>query len=320
MRSFLLVLAGCGQPVLPVLVVESEPAPATVSTGEAPEAPGTTGADTAVPAADPPANLPDGVLVVGFGDSVTKGYCSSAGHDYVSLLVENDETLHPTWAGRDLSSHFETVELHNGAINGTTSCSYTEEDIRAEIRAELSGLPSEPELTLVLITLGGNDLIEPYGCSGPMECAAYCSTVEQATPWSEAYRDRMIAFVEAFQTEIGGDVRVFLGTIYDPTDGVGDVEQAPMVDLPPWPEGLEVHGMYNHRIAEVAEATGSVVVDMHAAMLGHGIHHADPGHPYYDAADPTHWYCSNFEDPNDLGYHAIREAFWNSLERSLSLP
>jgi lysophospholipase L1-like esterase len=259
------------------------------------------------------------LYVLGFGDSVTKGYCASAGHSYLELLANNDDDLYPNWQGRDLASKFESVDVDNSAINGTTSCDYTSGGIDDAVQAWLSEHTFAADRVIVVITLGGNDLLEPYGCGSQRDCAVYCSSVEEATPWSNSYKQRMIRFIEAFQDGIPGQVDVFLADIYDPTDEVGDIENAEGVDLPAWPEGFDVHAMYNQRISEVADATGAHLVNMRQAMLGHGIHHDDMSNPYYDPNDPSYWYCSNLEDPNDLGYHAIRGAFWAEMEKQLGM-
>ena len=263
--------------------------------------------------------------VAGFGDSVTDGYCSSSGKDYVSLLVTNDDAAYPGWAGKDLSSHFASVSLTNASISGSTSCDYSPEALRSYIQNYLATNTFDADKTVVVITLGGNDLIEPYGCSASADCAAFCSSLSEATPWASAYKARMTSFIQVFYQEIPGDVEVFLANIYDPTDGIGDIENAVIssggssYSLPAWPDGLQVHGMYNDMVADIATTTGAHLVDMHAAMLGHGIHFDDPTNPYYDSTDPSYWYCANLEDPNDAGYHAIRGAFYSELASVLGL-
>lgn len=296
-----------------------------INTDTEPDAsPTPSGSESPAPSPTPTPN-PVKLHVAGFGDSVTDGFCSTAGHDYVSLLIDNDDALYPEWTGKDLTSHFESVTLTNGAVSGSTSCDYTANGIRSYIQDYLANNPFDADLTAVVITLGGNDLIEPYGCSGSSDCAAFCSTAAQAAPWSDNYEARMIEFLNVFKQEIPGNVELFIATIYDPTDEVGDIENADITsggqtyNLPAWPDGPTILDMYNAKVANIATATGAHVVDMRSAMLGHGIHHDDPSNPYYDASDPTYWYCQNLEDPNDLGYHAIRQAFWNEIATTLGL-
>jgi len=104
-----------------------------------------------------------------------------------------------------------------------------------------------------------------------------------------------------------GGCHVFLANIYDPTDGVGDLEQA---DLPTWPDGKVILRVYNDVIAQQAGRRRNVhLVNLHDEFLGHGIHCTQPWRDWYRSADPHYWYNTNLEDPNDRGYDAIRRLF-----------
>jgi lysophospholipase L1-like esterase len=260
------------------------------------------------------ADAPAGPLhVIGFGDSVTVGFCASPGDDYISLLVRNDDTRYPDFAGRDLASHFASVTVNNAAHNGWTSCSYSV----AMINDLLAADPLVTQPTIVLITLGGNDLIHDYNCTAPHECATYCATLAQATPWAANFRTRMDGFINAFKTAVPS-AHIFLANIYDPSDGVGDAANAP-IPLPPWPDFEAILALYNQTLAQIATDTGATLVDLHTPLLGHGYHYDDPQNAYYHPADPTYWYCSNLEDPNDRGYRGIRAAFWAAIAPVLGL-
>ena len=255
------------------------------------------------------------IHVVGFGDSVTAGFCAYTGYGYVDLLVENKNADYPEYKKRDLTHHYGEVVLNNRAISGTTSCNYSAAAIRNAIASE--SIP-DADQTIVLTTLGGNDLIHDYSCDNPRECSAYCSTYADAATYAANYKARMKTFFEVFKTELP-NTDIFLANIYDPTDGVGDIENAP-IPLPPWPDGLQVLTLYNDTIAELAAEDDQVhLVDMHGAMFGHGMHHDDPANPGYDAEDPSYWYCYNLEDPNERGYHEIRTAFWDRITQVLSI-
>jgi hypothetical protein len=59
------------------------------------------------------------------------------------------------------------------------------------------------------------------------------------------------------------------------------------------------------------------VVDVHEALLGHGLHCRDRQHPHYRAANPTFWYFLNLEDPSRRGCDAIGRAFLLEMIRVL---
>jgi hypothetical protein len=104
---------------------------------------------------------------------------------------------------------------------------------------------------------------------------------------------------------------IYLGNIYDPSDGTGDLGK---VGLPPWRDGLKILAGYNRAIEKVAEKHGMVHrVDLHRTFLGHGVYCTHFWRSHYDRKDPHYWYFTNLEDPNERGYDAIRRLFLNEI-------
>jgi hypothetical protein len=104
-----------------------------------------------------------------------------------------------------------------------------------------------------------------------------------------------------------GGCEIFLGDIYDPSDGVGD---AGSVFLPSWPDAMAIHAAYNEAIHRSADRRERVhCVPIHRTFLGHGIHCTQFWRKHYRADDPHYWYYENLEDPNDRGYDALRRLF-----------
>jgi hypothetical protein len=100
---------------------------------------------------------------------------------------------------------------------------------------------------------------------------------------------------------------IFLADIYDPSDGVGDAQNA---GLPAWPDGVAIHKAYNDVIYRTADKHKSVhIVPMYEMFLGHGIHCIESSFKHYRPEDPYYWYGSNLEDPNARGYDAVRRLF-----------
>ena len=120
---------------------------------------------------------------------------------------------------------------------------------------------------------------------------------------------RLEAILDGVEKRFPGGCHIFLANIYDPTDGVGDIENAG-ADLPRWADGLEILKRANEIIARCAGRRDAVhLVNIHETFLGHGIHCRDSGNRHYRAGDPSYWYYENLEDPNNLGYDAIRRLF-----------
>lgn len=230
--------------------------------------------------------------LIGFGDSITDGFGARDGYGYFQMLSDPEEL-------GSLAARWPSVQSQNHAV----SCSTSLDHIRD---IDTLGTFSDQEHGWVLLTSGGNDIIHDYGRGAPKEGAMYGATSEQAQEWIKNYEIRLEAVLLGFKQRFPGGCDVFLGNIYDPTDGLGDIENAKL-GLPAWPDGLAIHTAYNQVIERTAKKFDWVhLVDIHSVFLGHGIHH-ESGVPY--------WYYANLEDPNDEGYEALRALFLKEMEK-----
>ncbi|PHQ34744.1 SGNH/GDSL hydrolase family protein [Rhodopirellula bahusiensis] len=257
------------------------------------------------------------VHLLGIGDSVTRGLgAKSKSHSYFERLRENPKDEWLDMRGKHLAAVLPNLTASNVAVSGSTSLDH-ERVIEAEIETF-----DDDVFGLVVMTTGGNDLIHSYGRRPPEEGAMYGASLEQAQPWIEAFESRLNKMLRLTSDRFPAGCQIFLGDIYDPTDGVGD---APSIFLPDWPDGLAIHAEYNRVIRRVANQFGHVhVVPLHETFLGHGSHCRQFWRSTYDWDDPTYWFYTNIEDPNDRGYDAIRRVFLQAIvdqRRSLeSLP
>lgn len=227
---------------------------------------------------------------LGLGDSVTRGFGASTGRGYFDQL------------SRRLQSTFPRLTAHNISVSSTTSGHHL------NVQLPRVATASPDVYGWVVITSGGNDLIHNYGRTPPEEEAMYGATLEQAKPWIANFRKRTEELLDGIKTRYPGGVRVFLATIYDPTDGVGDIENGNL-PLPPWKHGLPILQAYNEILRDAAARRPEVyLVDMHKAFMGHGIHHGN--RPYF--------YFANLEDPNDAGYDRLTEEFFAAMAGSVS--
>lgn len=248
------------------------------------------------------------VRLIGIGDSITAGLgADSPDHTFFNRLVENPGDEFADMQGICLSRVLPNLKHENYAISGSTSREHLNViDRRLE--------PYDPEeFGLVVMTTGGNDLIHSYGRRPPKECAMYGATLEEAQPWIDAFRVRLVDMLGKIDACFPGGCEIYLANIYDPTDGVGD---APSVYLPHWPDGLAIHARYNEVIADCAKSRPNVyLVPLYETFLGHGAHCRQFWRSTYVHEDPHYWFYDNIEDPNDRGYDAIRRTFLNSIVR-----
>ena len=246
------------------------------------------------------------VLLVGIGDSVTAGLGSSPGKSYFQCLEENPADEFADMQGRSLSRVLPNLQTLNIAVSGSTSLQHLD---HIERRLPSAG---RDVFGLVVMTTGGNDLINWYGRSPPREGAMYGATLAEAQPWIDNYARRLDTMFSSIEQRFPGGCAIFVADIYDPSDGAGDPEST--WALPAWRDCVEIHQAYNAALVRVAAQHSAVhIVPVHQAFLGHGIHCRKFWRPHFDRSDPHYWYYENIEDPNDRGYDALRRLFLNAI-------
>lgn len=245
------------------------------------------------------------VVLLGLGDSITDGYGASPGHSYFQRLSTSLKDDPERLRNCQLKSVLPNLEARNDSLSGTTSIELLEYSLpRQEVQP--------PDVYgIVVITTGGNDVIHHYGRTPPREGAMYGATFDEAQPWIANFEVRLGEIIARVEALFPGGCTIFLANIYDPTDDIGDAENA---GLPKWPDGKRILNAYNDVIARVATTSSHVeLIDIHAEFLGHGIHCRQFWTQHYHSEDPNYWYFDNLEDPNDRGYDAIRRLFLNRM-------
>lgn len=248
------------------------------------------------------------VLLVGLGDSVTAGLGAlPASKSYFNRLITTAEDEDGDINGLCLSKVLPNLRHENYARSGSTSIENLEYLV-PQLQTQ-----SESTFGIVVMTTGGNDIIHSYGRQPPKEGAMYSASYDQAKPWIENFRQRLSKILDEIEMRFPGGCEIFLGNIYDPTDGVGN---AVLSGLPRWPDALQIHDAYNSIIKETCATRPNVhLVDICAMFLGHGIYCRQFWNDHYRKEDPTYWYWDNFEDPNNRGYDALRRLFLNEISK-----
>ncbi|MBN2019110.1 MAG: SGNH/GDSL hydrolase family protein [Sedimentisphaerales bacterium] len=246
------------------------------------------------------------VSLLGIGDSITAGFGARDGYSYFDRLIKNPDEDCPDMLGKNLSVVFPNLTSINIASSGSTSIYHLTSIIA------LQKFPKDV-LGIVVMTTGGNDLIQNYGRIPPKEGAMYGASIEQALPWIDNFQRRLDEMMIELKDLFPGGCHIFLANIYDPTDGTGNTS-CWLTGLPPWPDGLAILEAYNDILSKCAEKYENVhLVDIHKPFLGHGIHCRKFWIKRYRRNDPTYWYYLNIEDPSERGYDAIRRLFLNEM-------
>jgi lysophospholipase L1-like esterase len=226
-------------------------------------------------------------LYVALGDSMSiDDYAGGAGRGAASLLHRNVDGDFPAWAGRDLA--MAGVHVQVLASDAAMAADVLEHQLPLIKQAPV----------LVTITMGGNDLMMAYG-DDQMARAA----IARVAAIGEAVLRRLSALCD----DVG---RIVVTTVYDPSDGTGEVATS---GLPPWPGGPALLGSLNATLSELAQRHGALVADVHGRFLGHGVAAGDPTTPDSRPVNRGLWYCGLIE-PNAWGAHEIRTAWWQALD------
>lgn len=220
---------------------------------------------------------------VALGDSVLTDDYPGQGKGAASLLFRNQDRQYPDYCRRDLTTRYPGTKFHLLARDGATTLDIVHDQISALDRLR----PGCPVFT---VSGGGNDILQ--GNSEPEDIAFRLQAVmaHLRRQWPRC--------------------TILLCTIYDPTDGAGDlIEPGKRMDK-------EMGALLetNRLIRRMADASGGGIrlVDVYNHFLGHGQHCKDPGNAYHHPDDPSLWYVLSIE-PNTRGAHEIRRLFWSAL-------
>src|ERR687889_108645 len=134
-------------------------------------------------------------------------YAGGVGRGAAALLLRNHDADFPDWAGHDLATAGYTGQIvaRDGAVSSDV------------LERQLPLIDRTP--ALVTITMGGNDLLSTYGDS-----AAARSAINRMAATGDAILSRLRA--------LAADCQIIITTVYDPSDGTGDI---PAAGLPLWP-------------------------------------------------------------------------------------
>jgi lysophospholipase L1-like esterase len=232
------------------------------------------------------------VVYVALGDSISiDQYAGGEGRGGASLLARNRDDDFPQWRGRDLATLDPTVRYHLLATDGGTTSTLLDSQLPQLERSAIAP-------TVVTLTVGGNDLLGAYGDT---QCAREVVSVVRRRVGQVLVRLRSIMRRRSDP--------VILGTVYDPSDGIGDTSWA---GLPPWPEVVNVLAELNAELRRVAAEQGARVADIHGYFLGHGLRTGNPAQGDPRPANRNLWFC-NVIEPNAWGASAVRATFWDAL-------
>lgn len=207
-----------------------------------------------------------------------------------SLLFQNDDARYPEWQGNDLSTRYPGISFQNLTLDGATIG-----DVFGE---QLLTLDENSGPTLVTLTVGGNDLLSAM------------ANRPRASLLESIGREVMDAYdflVASIRNDIP-DAVIVLTSIYDPSDGTG---QIPGVLEAAGKLPLHILDAMNARIRTLAVDDQVLFADAHAWFLGHGV----------TAPEAERWYWRrSLVEPSAPGADALRRLWLSVLDTADSAP
>ncbi len=257
--------------------------------------------------------------VVFLGDSVTVGTPPSADAEfYRNLLADRladrfglDEPDW-TWQGVNLIEGTSYV-IESGDFAHCAKWGARADDLMQDKTQVLDCMPEETrdEVTLVVITIGGNDLNSLT--QGFMEGKPTDELWEQTREFVGLVRETVEWIKEPGRFPSG--VHVVFTNLYEFTDATGDVTSCPAAGLAGYGEAITDPAL-EEMVVWSMEQYMSVAVDTDSDMLflletfcGHGFNYEDPDGRCYRGDEAELWFDLTCIHPNPTGHAKIAEMF-----------
>jgi len=203
-----------------------------------------------------------------------------------SLLFRNHSGFYPSFEGRDLHTLIPGIQFLNLAEDGYTTFDLLDKPF-ARHESEYAKRP-----VLITVTLGGNDALQLIR----MDRSAPSLLTNAVAQIVDRYARVVSVIKTSFQS-----ATVVLTTIYDPSDGTGNLPGVPdFSDLLPFLQFI------NNKIRGFAETNNWLIADVHQHFSGHGVT-AAPSEQYYWTENPI--------EPSALGASELRALWLETLQK-----
>jgi len=242
------------------------------------------------------------------GDSAANAPAHSRG--FASLLMQNDDTRFPSFAGADLTSLLPGIQVTRLDSGGDSYHALDTIDPPVGIDT------GDSTPAMVVVQLGTNDMLDMV-----IKIVLDPNFLDDPKPLTDALREQvknLLAFINdpaVFSTQ---PYIIVVGPV-DPSDDSGDLGEIARMFYPALNaitlEPEFIGGLITDFIGILrseARAANALFVDSTTHFYGHGYHHAETDHAHYDSGDPSIWIRQLFE-PNYRGAHELRRVVWNAI-------
>jgi lysophospholipase L1-like esterase len=226
--------------------------------------------------------------VVFMGDSITEGTPPTQESEYYRSIVLDGVT-----------KRFGNVETTDCAAYGART-----DDFLAGKNEITTCFPSgtEPKRTLVVMTMGGNDVAA--------WAKAKLSTADALVKANTA-ADQMRAAIDWLQKpgRFPRGVYVVFANVYEYTDTSGDLSSCPTASIGgvtgTWPTGAPAVVHFQERLMEIATTTRTDMLFLFEHFCGHGFKRDDPTLQCYRGPNTELWFDFTCFHPTPIGHAEI---------------
>ena len=193
-----------------------------------------------------------------------------------SLFHQNDDARWPEFERRDLATLHPGIAFTNLTADGATTFDVLDD--------QLPRVKPDDDAAIVTLTAGGNDMLMNLGSAHPPDGLV------------DGMIERLNRILER-TLELLPNARIFVGTVYDPSDGTNVLEGRRLDREAGW------LARYNHAVREAASREEVQLADIHKHFLGHGL----------TAPEEERWYWRQLIfEPNAKGASEVRR-LWLEL-------
>jgi lysophospholipase L1-like esterase len=228
--------------------------------------------------------------LVFLGDSITQGTPPTSTTQFYRTLL-----------GDQLTQQFPGLEVVECAENGAQVG-----DLLANQIPQCFPGP-EPKRTLVVMTMGGNDVINWPEQNLP---------TDQATADADVIAAEMRAAIDWFKADparFPAGVFVVFANVYEFSDGTGNLSACPgasIIGLPAdYQMGAPALAHLEEQFMKVAVDTGTDMIFLLEHFCGHGYHRDDPNISCYRGPDAASWFDFTCIHPTPEGHAALADQF-----------
>ncbi len=172
----------------------------------------------------------------------------------------------------------------------------------------------DPRPTLVVMTMGGNDLadLQRAGSDGAPLAQTRAMVEAQVALMEEA-----VTFLKQSPERFPGGVFVVFANLWEYTDGTGDVDSCVAVRLigitGVWPDAEQLIIWANEQYMRIAVEQRADLVLLMETFCGHGFHNDDETARCYRGPDTPRWFDLTCIHPTPEGHTVVADLFYNVI-------